>query len=1208
MKCLKISLLSLVCALALASQDPSSQYPSSTDNHTVIENNPEVISDVTNPEVISDVTPVQNSNTIPARNSNVVPAQNTTITDSADIDSVDTDFTNIVLVEQTLSKTVGKYEVTASGNIPENAELSARRIYNTDKLEEVIGDPDYSIYVAFDIEILVNGEVWQPVDFNETVSITVDNIDMPEEENLAVYRIEDEAIETLATTNENTVIAGENTIIADKNAVIELDAVINDDGTTTVETDHFTIYTYGPRGSGYNISVDSYEVNVNDGKNDTKLGTIDSKGAYLSAGSTFNSKIASLANPSRTFFDADDSITTIKWQKDNITSDTILTTSWSPIQVYATISDDKTVVTLHTNATTVYLNASSYSMFSKFHKLTSIDFSMINTSNATDMSSMFNDCSSLTNLDLSKFNTSNVTNMSHMFDGCNNLASINVSSFNTSNITNMNSMFCHCKNLAELDLSNFNTSNVTDMGNMFWECSSLTALNVSKFNTSKVTNIANMFADCSKLTSLNVSNFDTTNVTAFIFMFGGCESLTSLDLSNFNTSNATNLSGMFFGCSTLTNLNISKFNTANATDMSDMFRDCSSLTTLDVSTFNTSNVTDMGGMFRGCPSLTTLDVSAFNTSNVTEMGYMFSGCSKLTNLNLSKFNMAKVTSATSMLFGLNSVREIKTPITTGNTATTNLPTTMYLDDNNDNKPDSTTGQTQLTINNNKSHIYKRFCSINFDSNGGSDVAKQMVVYGDKATPPTAPTKEGYVFKEWKINSSWVSTAFDFNNPITSDTYLIAVWGSTEYTITYILNGGTNSFINPSKYSASSMNITLYAPTRSGYIFKGWTGSNGSTPQTTVKIASGSTGNKTYTAHWEGKKYTITLDANGGEEGSMTKTITATYGSPMPTITAFPTKRGYSFAGYRTILDAVYYKADGTSYKNWDSTLDDKLYAIWEGVPYTVKFNGNGNTGGSTASLAMKYGTSSRLPANGFTKKYTVTYDSNGGSEVAAATGTYSFTGWAKSATGDSVYNDQARVYNLTDVAGDTVNLYAIWNSGTVTLPTPTKPEYTLEGWYKDQTLTQKVGNGGDEYIPSANTTLYANWEKSIYYTVSVPASISFSTNIDIHTDGDDLGTYYASSDVTVSGFFPEGTALDITYTPDNLTSEEANASMQILGARKDADLNSLSEADWTDKATHHISAQEINNTADDKIYLRTELKKIGTYNGNLNLTFGESTV
>ena len=72
-------------------------------------------------------------------------------------------------------------------------------------------------------------------------------------------------------------------------------------------------------------------------------------------------------------------------------------------------------------------------------------------------------------------------------------------------------------------------------------------------------------------------------------------------------------------------------------------------------------------------------------------------------------------------------------------------------------------------------------------------------------------------------------------------------GAIIYTIHYALNGGTNHSNNPESYTEDTDTITLANPTKSGYTFTGWTGSNGTTPQTNVTIPKGSSGNKNYTA-------------------------------------------------------------------------------------------------------------------------------------------------------------------------------------------------------------------------------------------------------------------------------------------------------------------------------------------------------------------------
>ena len=89
-----------------------------------------------------------------------------------------------------------------------------------------------------------------------------------------------------------------------------------------------------------------------------------------------------------------------------------------------------------------------------------------------------------------------------------------------------------------------------------------------------------------------------------------------------------------------------------------------------------------------------------------------------------------------------------------------------------------------------------------------------------------------------------------------------------YTISYDPNGGTMPASYSTKYAWYSSEITLKNPTRLGYWFDGWTGSNGNTPQTTVTIEEGSHGDKHYIANW-----TQVWTGNGTEADPFTITNT-----------------------------------------------------------------------------------------------------------------------------------------------------------------------------------------------------------------------------------------------------------------------------------------------------------------------------------------------
>ena len=169
--------------------------------------------------------------------------------------------------------------------------------------------------------------------------------------------------------------------------------------------------------------------------------------------------------------------------------------------------------------------------------------------------------------------------------------------------------------------------------------------------------------------------------------------------------------------------------------------------------------------------------------------------------------------------------------------------------------------------------------------------------------------------------------------------------------------------------------------------------------------------------------------------------------------------------------SIYIKGDGREidYKNIEFT-----YTI--GNNYNIAFNANGGSG-SMSNVSMVYYISKNLPANTFTRAYTVSYDVNKGTLDAALTSAntasnYTFGGWATSANGSKVYDDKASVSNLTETVNGTYNLFAIWNDGAVTLPSATKEGCVLLGWYNGDV---KVGEAGDPYYPTASVELKAKW-------------------------------------------------------------------------------------------------------------------------------------
>ena len=153
-------------------------------------------------------------------------------------------------------------------------------------------------------------------------------------------------------------------------------------------------------------------------------------------------------------------------------------------------------------------------------------------------------------------------------------------------------------------------------------------------------------------------------------------------------------------------------------------------------------------------------------------------------------------------------------------------------------------------------------------------------YGVGATLPTDVTRTGYTFKGWYDNENLTSS------PVTAigDTEkgnkeYWAKWEINQYTITYDLAGGTADG-NPNTYTIEMGAFTLKNPTKSGYTFTGWSGTGlDGENNMTVTIHTGSTGNRTYTAHW---RY------NGGSSGgSSSYPITVPSKTENGTVTVSP---------------------------------------------------------------------------------------------------------------------------------------------------------------------------------------------------------------------------------------------------------------------------------------------------------------------------------
>ena len=311
-------------------------------------------------------------------------------------------------------------------------------------------------------------------------------------------------------------------------------------------------------------------------------------------------------------------------------------------------------------------------------------------------------------------------------------------------------------------------------------------------------------------------------------------------------------------------------------------------------------------------------------------------------------------------------------------------------------------------------------TITFDTNGGSEIAPITQDYGTEITAPANPTRKGYTFKGWDKEIPETMPAENMT--------VKAQWEINQYTITFDTNGGSE--IAPITQDYGTKITAPDKPTRKGYTFKGW---DKAIPETMPAE------NITVKAQWEINQYTITFDTNGGSEIAP---ITQDYGTKI-TAPDKPTRKGYTFKG-------------------WDKEIPETMpaenmtvKAQWEINQYTIAFDING--GSEIAPITQDYGTEITAPDNPTRKGYT-------------------FKGW------DKEIPKTMPAENITVKAQWKINQYTITfdtNGGSdiapitqdygteITAPdNPTRKGYTFKGWDKEI----------PETMPAENITITARWK------------------------------------------------------------------------------------------------------------------------------------
>ncbi len=439
-------------------------------------------------------------------------------------------------------------------------------------------------------------------------------------------------------------------------------------------------------------------------------------------------------------------------------------------------------------------------------------------------------------------------------------------------------------------------------------------------------------------------------------------------------------------------------------------------------------------------------------------------------------------------------------------------------------------------------------TLKFNANGGNGGEMPDVTLStdeEYKLPKNALTRYGYTFAGWSTKADG-TVEFEDESVYTmgadSEVTLYAIWSPITYKITYELKGGETE--NITEYSIETGEFSLSAPTRVGYTFTGWSGSNlTGEDNLTVTIADGTYGALSFVAHWQANENTLVFDANGGV-GSMESQKGVTDSTLILNANAF-TRKGYDFDGWSTIKGGEKQYADESVYVMGTSSTNT-LYAVWTPHLNTLILDGNGNTSGSMNKMDVHSGETKALDKNAYEKQG------------------YTFIGWAETANGNVVYKDCA---NYTMGVEPTVTLYAVWKANeytismnpqndssvttqkvtydeSYTLSVPTRVGYTFDGWFTEVGgngigLTDADGNSIANWTVADNVTVYAKWlgTEGLVYTANgseyIVSGVSDKTITEAY-----IPEYYNGKLVTAIGenAFWYCSKLTSVIIPDNVTS------------------------------------------------------------------------
>ena len=363
-----------------------------------------------------------------------------------------------------------------------------------------------------------------------------------------------------------------------------------------------------------------------------------------------------------------------------------------------------------------------------------------------------------------------------------------------------------------------------------------------------------------------------------------------------------------------------------------------------------------------------------------------------------------------------------------------------------------------------------------------------------------PEKKGYTFLGWTgSNGTTEQTEVSVEKGTYQDLSYTAKWALIPYAITYDLAGGSVAQANATQYFVTTATFTLNNPTRAGYTFTGWTGTDLDGNVETVTITTGSVGDRSYTATWKANDIDTVVNyywQNIDDDGY---TLQDTVNGTVKNDTVFAPE-------VKTYEGFVSPEAQSVKVENGVAVTIDYYY---DRETYTVTLTAGTGIDSVSGADTYRYGkeiTVSAVVSTGYTwKNWTTT-----GSEAEASK--------------EQAYPITIGTANIALTANATLDTYTITYSGldqytTVTenpssynvhsdaivLNNPAKDGYTFTGW----TGTDLAGNTMEVKIEKGsvgNREYVANWNRNTYNLTYDLANGSFA-------EGDSIPATYTVDDV-----------------------------------------------------------------------------------------------